>query len=959
MPRGRKRVGRDVICPHCGDPWDALGYAAHVAACARRQAVAEGARRLAETQHNAAETSGQGRAPKRVRKNTLHNMTAGTHNLPHHTIRPPTFSTPVVDPLAGRSDAGPSHPTRDHATKSSTDNDTSLYDIVQDKLNSNMTEPSNDQGPSFVAVDHGASSAPAAASATPRVDDFKTEYHPRAGRETKTQHFEDFRRGRRPVNVDKLHQQPWLPFNSRLDFDFAEFALETSLNRSQITKLLKIVHSVADDRVSGRNEFSFKVYEDVAQSWAAAAHKQAGYEKHEITVTYGDHKRDYVVYCRSLWEWALRLLKDPALAPLFVWHAIKLYKWDGQEWIRFIDEPHTADLWWQIQSLLPAGGVPLCFILYADKTRLSSFGSQKGYPIVARIANLPVDIRNGNGYGGGQVVGLLPVVEDEKEEGKLSFTTFKRVVWHEAFWLVLRSVAEAAKLGERFACGDDIIRLLFPIILILAADYEEHPAAEPRSVAAAKAIITNPNLGKGAMEEILQPLGLRPVPNVFWRVPYCDPYKAVSFDRLHAYHGGLFSDHLFAQFQEIVDGLGRAAVSEADRRFDMIPRWRNLNHFAEVISISFTDGTKYEDISKACARYSMVILRHKSLRGYRLLLCIRRYLILDMYAAREVHTTHTLRHFSMALPYFSEAIQEYAAIHETKNWNFPKMHTHQHAPADILNKGVTRNYNTKPFEKEHGLLKEIYQRRTNFKNIDAQITRADHDFLVAKGIRAHISLLDEHAQAALKEQRSRGVDFVFGHVYLGAMVQPHTTLNSIEQRFSGNLAFTRFRTRLYAYLKSAIPQSEWPSTGRLSRLQPDTQITESKYVKVNYESKVTWRLLTDHLRCNEDFHGVHRLDGIIFQLSAEEPCFGRLHLVFVYTYNKIKYPIALVQVFDDFGLCRLRESKNSPMFIPAEAIIRGALIMEDDYAVTGYLLIDTVDTDMFFRVREYVPFWDT
>lgn len=132
------------------------------------------------------------------------------------------------------------------------------------------------EGPSFVAVDHGASSAPAAASATPRVDDFKTEYHPRAGRETKTQHFEDFRRGRRPVNVDKLHQQPWLPFNSRLDFDFAEFALETSLNRSQITKLLKIVHSVADDRVSGRNEFSFKVYEDVAQSWAAAAHKQAG-----------------------------------------------------------------------------------------------------------------------------------------------------------------------------------------------------------------------------------------------------------------------------------------------------------------------------------------------------------------------------------------------------------------------------------------------------------------------------------------------------------------------------------------------------------------------------------------------------------------------------------------------------------------------------------------------------------
>ena len=52
----------------------------------------------------------------------------------------------------------------------------------------------------------------------------------------------------------------------------------------------------------------------------------------------------------------------------------------------------------------------LAFILYADKTRLSSFGTQKGYPIIARLANLPSEVRNGNGYGGGIVVGLLPIV---------------------------------------------------------------------------------------------------------------------------------------------------------------------------------------------------------------------------------------------------------------------------------------------------------------------------------------------------------------------------------------------------------------------------------------------------------------------------------------------------------------------------------------------------------------------
>ena len=64
-----------------------------------------------------------------------------------------------------------------------------------------------------------------------------------------------------------------------------------------------------------------------------------------------------------------------------------------------------------VQSELPdPEGKPLGFILYADQTKLSSFGSQKGYPIVARCANLPSEIRNGKGLGGGRVVGLLPIV---------------------------------------------------------------------------------------------------------------------------------------------------------------------------------------------------------------------------------------------------------------------------------------------------------------------------------------------------------------------------------------------------------------------------------------------------------------------------------------------------------------------------------------------------------------------
>ena len=49
-------------------------------------------------------------------------------------------------------------------------------------------------------------------------------------------------------------------------------------------------------------------------------------------------------------------------------------------------------------------------IVYVDKSKLSTFGTKKAYPVVARCANLPVELQNGIGLGGGRVVGWLPIV---------------------------------------------------------------------------------------------------------------------------------------------------------------------------------------------------------------------------------------------------------------------------------------------------------------------------------------------------------------------------------------------------------------------------------------------------------------------------------------------------------------------------------------------------------------------
>jgi hypothetical protein len=64
------------------------------------------------------------------------------------------------------------------------------------------------------------------------------------------------------------------------------------------------------------------------------------------------------------------------------------------------------------QSSLPhvENAVPFGLIMYADKSKISSFGTVKGYPVVVRCANLPVEMRNSKQIGGGTVVGWLPIV---------------------------------------------------------------------------------------------------------------------------------------------------------------------------------------------------------------------------------------------------------------------------------------------------------------------------------------------------------------------------------------------------------------------------------------------------------------------------------------------------------------------------------------------------------------------
>lgn len=74
--------------------------------------------------------------------------------------------------------------------------------------------------------------------------EFKTEFHPRSGRQALYQCFEEF--GIAPeTQALPADEEPWRPFRSRGDFEFSEIALDAALNKHQIDRLLSLIARIS------------------------------------------------------------------------------------------------------------------------------------------------------------------------------------------------------------------------------------------------------------------------------------------------------------------------------------------------------------------------------------------------------------------------------------------------------------------------------------------------------------------------------------------------------------------------------------------------------------------------------------------------------------------------------------------------------------------------------------------
>ncbi|KAG0694025.1 hypothetical protein DFH29DRAFT_985372 [Suillus ampliporus] len=830
------------------------------------------------------------------------------------------------------------------------------------------------------------------------VSTLSFEYHPSSGIETKIHSFDTFQRRPAMSSVPLPDAQPWLPFKSRLEFEVAELALEVGLNNHQTDRLVKLCHRCA----IGKEKFSFKNHKDIHSMWEAASHRITKFTKEVISVPYsGDNEsREYEIHYHDLWELATDMLRNPQLFPHFTFDAHRFSKFDGNTFVPFVDEPFTAKDIWDVQSQLPPNAKPLAFILYADKTKLSSFGTAKGYPVVARLANLPTEIRNGQGAGSGYVVGWLPIVNDEKmHAGKPTWVNFKTAVWHKSFARILSSLASKSRTGQWFECLDGVTRWFFLCILILSADYEEHLWPCPVCLVSREELwdtsksyrrwTSNESQGLVAAarvketmedrEELLKEQALHDIDNTFWDVSYSDVHRALSHDRCHNNHGGFWSHHCWVELQKYLGTLGREKVSQVDKNFESFPCWWNHKHPNHVIGITFADSAVHEDISKVIIYATHNILtEHDCPLGYLLLRCICLYLKMDMYAAVEVHTTDTInagRHTVQALAALMDQYITKTADENEKNWNFLKLHMMTHIFDDIEAKGASRNYNTKPNEQMHGPLKDSYLNQTNFKNIAEQILHIDHWLHVADDICCCISDFDDYMQSKSEDMDndlsgddegatdSPGVISLDPslHVKIGSKQAPQT-FDFIENTHQGRWHIHQLPHQASEFLNNFLPACNIPLPGRRIRLQSDDTVTECRFLRVNYELLVDWRQYTDYLRCNPRFFNAPRFD-CVFIRTKEKNILGHLVFLFECPVGNDLFPLALIHPFDAPTGMRLRKDKQLNLFrvrarpraqaefFSVRSIICGALLVQDGNSL-DYLVVDTVNMDMFLRVQE-------
>ncbi|KIO23838.1 hypothetical protein M407DRAFT_26763 [Tulasnella calospora MUT 4182] len=578
------------------------------------------------------------------------------------------------------------------------------------------------------------------------------DYHPASKRPSRTfSSYEESTEGNTWSGDRELPAKPYAPFSTFADFDFAEFVTEHRLSSSVINNLLKRLHTTWASQVL----VTLETADEIEQHVKMSIEPKLEFKETRVSSSYqgagGDPvHEEHVVFIRSVRDWDSAIVKDPVLLPYFQWYPVKKYHIIGNREVQYVDEPWSGQDWWEDQDAIGDDGIVVPIFLYSDKTTVSSFNGRTFHPVIARIGNLPAAIRNSRGeHGGGTLIAYVP---QAKEKSSPEYINYKRQLYHEVLLSVFSSIIDSSRVGYGVICADAVLRTLYILIKFASGDYEEqvdmalirrvnslHPCpvclvprnalsdittgypsrTAQQSQKTYQEAFTYRAAGKnGKAEEVLKAYSLRLVFNAFWHLEHTDPHRAMCFDILHFFDGGLWGRHLWPELARCIREVsGGANITVIDDQFSLLPSWQNMDHLEKVVDLTFVDSRTHFSIMKRILPCAQDMLSGPSLR---VLSAVRSLAQLRMYAGLHVVTPTRLGKARKARDSFAITLNDLSGS-VLKDFNFPKMHYLSHLLDHLWRKCASRHYNTILGEGMHVLMKAAF-RQTNAKEFEAQNT---------------------------------------------------------------------------------------------------------------------------------------------------------------------------------------------------------------------------------------------
>ncbi|KAI6102268.1 hypothetical protein F5141DRAFT_1065743 [Pisolithus sp. B1] len=482
-----------------------------------------------------------------------------------------------------------------------------------------------------------------------------------------------------------------------------------------------------------------------------------------------------------------------------------------------------------------------------------------------------------------------------KEERKTGYANFKGVIWHKAFYKLLKKVAELSKVGYLHECYDNVLQWHFPVILILSADYEE--------LAQHKEALAIYEDKKSAGEKKLKSLSLCPV-------------KLQATTQLTWGHGG---KHMHKELKIVVNELGC--------EFKM-------------------------KLEEQCCQAT------RSLAGYQLLCMICSYLQLDTLIRLDVQTEKTISMIKNELLVFRDELKDnwnFPKVHLWKHVTYNiqskgTVHNYSAWPNKKMHGPLKDAYQDHSNGKDVvGQILHVDHHQLAVKLIQACIDTenecADHVTNDDGGIQDEEEVLNGNTKLGAPQQPTSLSSAKTAHrddrAFNGFCWKLEAFLNTCLPTYWYHLdEWIRLQgthmVQEYQYLKVKYTSMvDWEVATdhlRCSLKVHGQQWYDCALIQLS-ETKTAFVQLIFLFTCK-----VAALDDI-FHLALVQP---------------LTAGTGLCRLDQDFDLIRVKAvSCAASIFIPVKSIIRGALLYPDPSHHGEFFIVEHIDGDMFLQMKQW------